>query len=189
MNLSLLIELTIRNQIYFRRCPPLCRPHSGGDLCGRDRPGDNRQIPLPEKRDVSKPGSEGSQSGRQPGVPVQQPGRPPEHLQWKPKGVFHLTGCPISWWTGGCRQGGASCQASGLHTALRAAQRLCWLKWLHRTWRAKTEQFTQFCLLLYIMYILMQTGNSAGLTRCWYLFSETVHIQNCTRGSNVCSNL
>lgn len=89
----------------------------------------------------------------------------------------------------GADRGGTSCQASGLHTALRAAQRLCWLKWLHRTWKAKTEQFTQFCLLLYIMYILMQTGNSAGLTRCWYLFSETVHIQNCKCGSNVCSNL
>ena len=114
VNLNLLIKFIIRNQIYSRRCPPLCRPHSGGDLCGRDRPGDNGQIPLPEKRDVPKPGSEGSQSGRQPGFRFQQPGRPSEHLQWKPKGVFHLTGCPMSWWTGGCRQGGASCQASGL---------------------------------------------------------------------------
>lgn len=66
------------------------RRHRRGDLCDGGGPGDSRPVPLPEKRDVSEPGSEGCQTGRQPGFPVQQPGHLPEHLRGKHKGVFYL---------------------------------------------------------------------------------------------------
>lgn len=92
-----------------------CRRHRSGDLCHRGRPGDRRQIPLPEKRDVPKPGSEGRQTGRQPGLPLQQPGGLSERLRRKPKGVFHLNS-PMARWTSGCRRDGRlSLPASGLY--------------------------------------------------------------------------
>lgn len=61
-----------------------CRRHRRGDLCDGGRPGDSCQVPLPEKRDLSEAGSEGCQTGRQPGLP--------ESLRGKRKGVFYLTG-------------------------------------------------------------------------------------------------
>lgn len=72
-----------------------CRRHRSGDLRHHGGLGDSRQIPLQEKGDVSKPGSEGRQTGRQPGLPLQQPGRLSERLRRKPKGVFHLSPSPL----------------------------------------------------------------------------------------------
>lgn len=69
-----------------------CRHHRRGDLRNRDRPGRGRQTPLPEKRDVPKPGGEERQTGGQPGFHFQQPGRFPECHGRKPKGVFYLSG-------------------------------------------------------------------------------------------------
>jgi len=82
--------------IYQCVCALLSRCYSCCHLCDCDRPGRNCQIPLPKKRDVSKPRGEGSQSGRQPRFPLQRPGRVPERLQWKPKRVFHVTGDLVS---------------------------------------------------------------------------------------------